>query len=106
VLKQLYDKSWFRSDQYTREVLTMPDGGTVSIDWAACPGLPDSAPVVIFLHTITGSATETGHFLRAATRRGWRSCVFNRRGHAGLSLSSARFRHDSGRHDSCLLGST
>ena len=29
--------------------------------------------------------------MRTATSRGWRSCVFNRRGHAGVSLTSPRF---------------
>ena len=29
--------------------------------------------------------------MRTATSRGWRSCVFNRRGHAGLGLTSPRF---------------
>ena len=29
--------------------------------------------------------------MRYATRRGWKSCVFNRRGHAGVSLTSPCF---------------
>ena len=46
----------------------MADGGTVSIDYSPCPALPPAAPMVIFLHTITGSARETSHFMRYATR--------------------------------------
>ena len=62
-----------------REVLVLEDGGTVSIDYAECPEeMPETAPIVIFLHTITGSAKETGYFMRYAVRRGWRTCVFNR----------------------------
>jgi len=91
ILKQLVDKSFLRSEDYTREVLTMADGGTVSIDYSPCPALAPDAPMVIFLHTITGSARETSHFMRYATRRGWRSCVFNRRGHAGIPLTSPSF---------------
>ena len=34
---------------------------------------------------------EVGHYLRYASSRGWRSCVFNRRGHAGVPLTSAKF---------------
>ena len=34
---------------------------------------------------------EVGHYLRYATSRGWRSCVLNRRGHAGLNLTSPHF---------------
>ena len=87
-----------------REVLTLADGGQVCIDYADCPHLPPSAPFVVFLHTITGSARsllgcqdlpdllcrETSHYMRAATRRGWRSAVFNRRAHAGLRLTAPR----------------
>ena len=29
--------------------------------------------------------------MRYATKRGWRSCVLNRRGHAGLDLSTPTF---------------
>jgi len=92
IAKQIYDKSCLRRDKYTREVLVLEDGGTVSIDYAECPEeMPETAPIVIFLHTITGSAKETGYFMRYAVRRGWRTCVFNRRGHAGLHLTSPSF---------------
>ena len=76
--KQLYDKSWLRRNNFSREVVRTGDGGTVSIDYAMCQ-LPPAAPLVIFLHTITGSGREVGHYMRAATARGWRSCVFNRK---------------------------
>jgi len=69
----------------------MADGGTVSIDYSPCPALAPAAPMVIFLHTITGSARETSHFMKYATRRGWRSCVFNRRGHTGIPLTYPSF---------------
>jgi len=91
IMKQLYDKSCLRRNNYTRELLTLDDGGTVSIDYLECSSLPATAPFCIFLHTITGSAKETGHFMRYASRRGWRSCVFNRRGHAGVPLTSPSF---------------
>jgi len=91
IAKQRFDKSFLRYTNYTRETLTMGDGGTVSIDFPADSHLPDDAPLVIFLHTITGSSSDTGHYMRYATRRGWRSCVFNRRGHGRMSLTSPRF---------------
>ena len=79
IAKQIYDKSCLRRDKYMREVLVLEDGGTVSIDYAECPEeMPETAPIVIFLHTITGSAKETGYFMRYAVKRGWRTCVFNR----------------------------
>lgn len=45
--------------------------------------LPPDAPVVIFLHTITGSASKTAIYLRTAEKLGYRACVFVRRGHGG-----------------------
>jgi len=57
------------------------------IEWAddeATRALPASAPIVIFLHTISGgSSAEDDLCLRAAAARGWRSCVFLRRGAGG-----------------------
>jgi len=64
----------------------------VSVDWPVeADGLPADAPLVIFLHTITGSSQDTSHYTRAATSRGWRSCVFNRRGHGRMSLTTPKF---------------
>ena len=91
VFKQIYDKSSLRSNRFQRELLTMPDGGCVSVDFAPADHLPHDAPFVIFLHTITGSPLEVGHYTRAATARGWRSAVFTRRGHGGLRLATPRF---------------
>jgi len=91
ILKQRLDKSFLRSTSYTRELLVMPDGGTVSIDFPDDSHLPPDAPLVIFLHTITGSSSDTGHYMRYAMRRGWRSCVFNRRGHGRVTLTSPSF---------------
>jgi len=90
-LKQLFDKSSLRTNKFTREVIKLDDGGVVSIDFADDAHLPSDAPFVIFLHTITGSALETGHYMRHATSRGWRSCVFNRRSHAGVPLTTPTF---------------
>ena len=59
-LKQLYDKSSWRSNNFSREVLSLPDGGTVSIDFAEDSHLPPGSPVVLFLHTITGSGLVSG----------------------------------------------
>merc|ERR1719150_264707 len=42
----------FRS-HFRRDLLTMEDGGRVAVDWAEAP------PIVIFLHTVTGSASSS-----------------------------------------------
>lgn len=62
---------------------TDPD---VVVEWAKDPvgyALPADAPIVIFLHTITGSAAQTRWLMKYASLRGWRSCTFVRRGHGG-----------------------
>jgi predicted alpha/beta-fold hydrolase len=59
ILKQTVDKKWIKSiNKANRELLIMEDGGTVSIDFAEDDHLPSTAPIVIFLHTITGSSYE------------------------------------------------
>ena len=65
----------------------------VHVEWAkdeVGAALPADAPIVVFLHTITGSAAQTRWLTSAASERGWRSCVFVRRGHGGR-LSSPSF---------------
>lgn len=69
-----------------RENLRALDGAVLSIDYIEdkhTKSLPDDAPIVMVLHTISGSGPESIWFLREASRRGWRSCCFNRRGHVG-----------------------
>ena len=76
----------FNDSFFTRDTLNTDDGGTVSVDWFdEASALPDSAPVVIFLHTVSGSSREVINYTSEARRRGWRSCVFNRRGPGSTS---------------------
>lgn len=68
-----------------RETLTTPDGSRISIDYNdddRTRALSNDAPIVIVLHPITGSGSGMAWFLREAASRGWRGCVFNRRGHS------------------------
>ena len=74
-----------------RQEVRTADGGKVAIDWAASPeadALPPTAPVVCFLHTVTGSSRAVAPFLKYVTMRGWRACVFLRRGHGSLELDT------------------
>ena len=48
---------------------------------------------MIYLHTITGSARDTADYTRQAVKRGWRACVFTRRGHSRLPLTVPRHRN-------------
>jgi predicted alpha/beta-fold hydrolase len=70
------------------ERLTMPDGGTVSVQWH---GLGEAAatPVLVVLHTITGSGDGLRRFIAdVRARLGWVVAACNRRGHAGLELTA------------------
>lgn len=72
------------------ERLTMPDGGTVSIQWLGLAAA-EHTPVLVVLHTITGSGDGLRRFIAAIhARLGWVVAACNRRGHAGLELTSPR----------------
>ena len=67
-----------------RQCVDRPDGGRVAIDWSddeVTRQLPRDAPIVCILHTVTGSAETNLPFLRYCASKGWRGCVFARRGH-------------------------
>lgn len=69
---------------------TMPDGGTVSIQWVGL-NHPAETPVLVLLHTITGSGDGLRRFVAVVRRRlGWVVAACNRRGHAGLPLTAPR----------------
>ena len=76
---------------YRRDVVAMHDGVQVALDWKEHASLPDSAPIVVCLHALGGdSGSKNVRVLtRAALRRGYRSVVYNRRSHGGMSLLSA-----------------
>lgn len=74
--------------QYTRECITMSDGGTVALDWEHNPQ-PDQtlhadAPVLILLPGLTGGSCDSYvmYAVKRAASRGMRAVVFNGRGTA------------------------
>ncbi len=70
------------------ERLTMPDGGTVSIQWLGLSAARET-PVLVVLHTITGSGDGLRRFIAAVhARLGWVVAACNRRGHGGLELTA------------------
>lgn len=69
---------------------TMKDGGTVSIQWAGLEA-PAGTPVLVLLHTITGSGDSLRRFVTVMRRSlGWVVVACNRRGHGGLPLTAPR----------------
>ncbi|MCC6848608.1 MAG: alpha/beta fold hydrolase [Deltaproteobacteria bacterium] len=72
------------------ERLTLPDGGTVSLDWLGLED-PPATPLVVVLPTICGDGQSMRRTVRAFRRRlGWRVVVCNRRGHGALPLTAPR----------------
>ena len=65
-----------------RESLELPDGDTTAVDWmkTACRP-PASAPLLVILHGLEGSAESSYArlLMQEAGERGWLSCVLNSR---------------------------
>lgn len=81
---------------YRSEMLRMPDGGKVKLDWAdnkansASP--PESCPTVLLLPGLTGCSTDNYvlHMVQTIIHLGYRCVVFNNRGCGGTELWTAR----------------
>ena len=72
--------SWRSRPELRRETLELPDGDATAVDWLmAADGLPDSAPLLVILHGLEGSAGSSyaRMLMEAALDRGWRSCVLH-----------------------------
>jgi predicted alpha/beta-fold hydrolase len=71
-----------RRIQLRRETLELPDGDATAIDWPrAADDLPLSAPLLVILHGLEGSAESSyaRMLMLAAHERRWRSCVLHSR---------------------------
>eukprot|EP00242_Pyramimonas_sp_CCMP2087_P002582 CAMPEP_0198228596 /NCGR_PEP_ID=MMETSP1445-20131203/113677_1 /TAXON_ID=36898 /ORGANISM="Pyramimonas sp., Strain CCMP2087" /LENGTH=514 /DNA_ID=CAMNT_0043909001 /DNA_START=303 /DNA_END=1847 /DNA_ORIENTATION=+ len=99
--------------KYYREVIRMPDSGSVSLDYLLengrradpaisigcavddpnCPGLPADAPLVIFLPGLTGGSQDSyvKWMAMESYQLGFRPVVFNARGCADSPVTSAQF---------------
>ena len=74
-----------------QDILTMPDGGKVSVDWLGLD-LPEDTPTMLVLHTISGNPQSMRGFVRYIRKNlGWRVALCVRRGHGELALTTANF---------------
>ena len=74
------------------ERLQLPDGGTVSLEWAGLEHATDSAPVLLVLPTVCGDGQSLRGFAREMRARlGWCVVILNRRGHGDLPLTTPCF---------------
>ena len=65
-----------------RHILTCADGGEVAVkEYLFEKTLPQDAPIILLLHTITGTVQDEAEFAKRAYSRGWRPILLCRRGH-------------------------
>lgn len=78
-----------------RERVTTRDGDFVDLDWTESSPSSSSAPILLVLHGLEGSARS--HYVRGllegARRRGWRGVALNFRSCSGEMNRLARFYH-------------
>ncbi|XP_075169593.1 abhydrolase domain containing Hydr1 [Haematobia irritans] len=76
---------------YRREILTLPDGGEVALDWME-EGCSEDSSCVIILPGLTGEsqAEYIKCLVLAASQVGLRVVVFNNRGLGGIELKTPR----------------
>ena len=85
--------------EFTEELWTTADGGTLGLAWAETPSsLPASAPVVLILPGLCGSIEGTGHTIHSMLQAGLRPVCLHARG-CGVPLSSPRFNMFGDTHD-------
>jgi predicted alpha/beta-fold hydrolase len=72
--------AWRERSSLRREVLELPDGDDTAVDWLSeADDLPRSAPLLVILHGLEGSAKSAyaQMLMQAAFKRGWRPCVLH-----------------------------
>ena len=78
-----------------RERVATLDGDFVDLDWTDPPAPGSSAPILLVLHGLEGSARShyMGGLLHGARRRGWRGVALNFRSCSGEPNRLPRFYH-------------
>jgi predicted alpha/beta-fold hydrolase len=72
--------AWRQYPELRRESLELPDGDITAVDWLVdADALPASAPLLVILHGLEGSAQSSyaRMLMTSALERGWRSCVLH-----------------------------
>lgn len=107
ILRSLYKS--FPKVPYDKELLTTPDCGVIALDWVENDNSVyadrNSRPTVLILPGLTGSSQESYalHFVLEATKKGYRSVVFNNRGNGGADLQTPRTYNASNTEDMNLV---
>ena len=72
--------AWRERAPLRREILDLPDGDSTAVDWvSAGDELPRSAPLLVVLHGLEGSAESSyaRMMMQAALEQQWRPCVLH-----------------------------
>ena len=72
--------AWRERSAMRRESLDLPDGDVTAVDWLCdADDLPKSAPLLVILHGLEGSAESSyaRMLIQAAFEREWRPCVLH-----------------------------
>ncbi|KAK7087370.1 hypothetical protein V1264_021432 [Littorina saxatilis] len=79
---------------FQREYLQMRDKGVVALDWVQSvePRVKRKSTVLLVLPPVTGTAFTVSSLCCLATSRGFRTLVFNRRGHGGSVLTTPKLQ--------------
>lgn len=80
-----------KASVYNREIITLPyDGVQLALDWKEDNTMLSTCPIIVCLHGLGGDSKSRylQVFTQECQKRGYRSVIYNRRGHGGMSLLS------------------
>ncbi|KAL3857964.1 hypothetical protein ACJMK2_012618 [Sinanodonta woodiana] len=77
---------------FEREYIQMNDKGIVALDWMMNSGfkVKKYSPIIIVFPRLTGDALSVSYICLRAAMKGFRTVVFNRRGHGGSFLMTPK----------------
>ncbi|KAJ3130790.1 hypothetical protein HK100_007480 [Physocladia obscura] len=80
--------------KYDREILDLPDGGIVAIDWAPLNHreMPKDSPIIVLMHGLSGGSFETyiQDQIPGALANGYRVAALNYRGCGGIEIRTPK----------------
>ncbi|KAJ3017755.1 UNVERIFIED_CONTAM: hypothetical protein HDU68_011497, partial [Siphonaria sp. JEL0065] len=92
---------------YDRQLMDMPDGGLVAVDWAPRDhkSLPKTTPVLIVLHGLAGGSRETYicDLVPHALKLGYKVAALNFRGCGGVEITTPQLYSGSFTEDARLM---
>ncbi|XP_041348163.1 phospholipase ABHD3-like [Gigantopelta aegis] len=88
--------TYFNKMHSSRQHLKLQDGGVVAIDWPKPDMLDnddkDDRPIIILCLGMEGCIKLAYHIACGASKRGFRTAVFNKRGHGGTHLLTPKLQ--------------